>query len=463
MRKRTPFRRPLLVAAAAAGAAALVIAGGAPPAAAAGGPARFDASALEPLFDGKTLDGFVTRGGRYDGDAVWTVEDGAIVGREGRDHAGGLLYTERPYQSFLLSLEAKVDFPFDSGIFLRMSPRGRGAQVTIDNHPTGEIGAIYSDEFLAHNETARTKLFRQGEWNRFEVRCTGLDMRIEAWLNGEKIADTSVPRGSAGFAPAGLIGLQVHGGRDDPEGAAARFRDIRVKELPLFDLDLFECDDAGALSPTPKARSEGWTPLFDGKALAGFETTGDPDGYRVRDSMLVFPKKGSDAYVRTAEDFRDFSLRLDFKISRMANSGLFLRGDRNGGNPAYTGCEVQILDDFNWERVTGSKLEPWQFTGSLYAAVPPADRGAMNPIGMWNTIEVTYRGSRIATRLNGRLLYDVDTFAVEASPPFSKRVPRGFIGLQRHAPPEVEGEEYAWFRNIWVKRLPDQKEAKSGE
>ena len=32
------------------------------------------------LFDGRTLDGWVTKGGRYDGNARWTVEDGAIVG-----------------------------------------------------------------------------------------------------------------------------------------------------------------------------------------------------------------------------------------------------------------------------------------------------------------------------------------------------------------------------------------------
>ena len=40
---------------------------------------RFDASTWRPLFDGTSLDGWTTKGGRYDGGAVWTVEDGVIV------------------------------------------------------------------------------------------------------------------------------------------------------------------------------------------------------------------------------------------------------------------------------------------------------------------------------------------------------------------------------------------------
>src|SRR4030095_1182860 len=96
------------------------------------------------------------------------------------------------------------------------------------------------------------------------------------------------------------------------------------------------------------------------------------------------------------EDFRDFRLRLDFRIARMANSGLFLRAARDGSNPAFSGCEVQILDDFDWESVTGTKLKPWQFTGSLYGSVPPGDRGALRALGEWNTYEVLYQGARLA-------------------------------------------------------------------
>ena len=68
------------------------------------------------LFDGKTLDGWTEKGGRYDGDADWTVEDGAIVGREAEGARGGLLYTEGMYADYEFECDVKVTAPFDSGI-----------------------------------------------------------------------------------------------------------------------------------------------------------------------------------------------------------------------------------------------------------------------------------------------------------------------------------------------------------
>jgi hypothetical protein len=181
------------------------------------------------LFDGKTLEGWVTKGGRYDGDAAWTVEDGALTGRVNEKGEGGLIYTAESFAEFDFSCDARMDFPFDSGIFLRMAPAGRGAQVTLDFRPDGEIAAIYSDGFLAHNETAKAK-FKADDWNHVEVRCTGADMHIVVRLNGELVTDYQVPAETPGFAPRGLIGLQVHGDRDDPRSNKVQFKNIRVRE-----------------------------------------------------------------------------------------------------------------------------------------------------------------------------------------------------------------------------------------
>jgi hypothetical protein len=404
------------------------------------------------VFDGNTLSGWVTRGGHYDGDATWTVEDGAITGRQGPKGEGGLIYTERPYTEFELELDVKLDEPFDSGIFIRMAPVGRGAQVTLDLVPKGEVGAIYSDAFLQHNPTARAK-YKNGEWNHFKVRCTGADMHIETWMNGEKITDYSVPQGSAGFAPTGLIGLQVHGNRDDPPQNAARFKNIRIKDLAPANTDAFTRDADGFLKPTAWGVAQGWRSLFDGKSIAGWEEADGAGGYAVRDGLLVLTTQGASEYLRTLEEFRDFEMRIDFKIAEMTNSGLFLRGDRKGGDPAYSGCEIQILDDFNWERETKTTLKEWQFCGSLYGCVAPRTK-TLKPLGEWNTYEVKYVGSMLTVRMNGVESYSVDTLKLDnAKPPFSQRVPKGFIGLQRHAPEQVKSEAYAWFRNIYIKPM----------
>jgi hypothetical protein len=408
-----------------------------------------------PLFDGRSLQGWVTRGGHYDGNARWSVEDGCIVGRQGPNGEGGLLYTEKRYTCFELRLEVKLDRPFDSGVFLRMAPEGKGAQVTLDWREDGEIGAIYSDGFLAHNEGGAAK-FRRDEWNELRVRCTGFDMHIQAWLNGEELVDYALAAGSPGFAPTGLIGLQVHGERGDT--GAARFRNIRLRELPVFDLGLLTNIHemkSGLVGLDADAERQGWKPLLDRKTLAGWEVQGEPECYRLENGVLSFLAKGGGGHLFTTEDYQDFRLRFDFRISRMANSGLFLRAARDGSNPAFSGCEVQILDDFNWESVTGSKLKPWQFTGSLYGAVPPGDRSALLPLGNWNTYEVLYQGARLAVALNGHTLYDVDTHALvpESGEPFAKRAATGFIGLQHHGAENVNDEVMVAFRNLFVQRL----------
>ncbi len=194
-------------------------------------PSHFDLTQFAPLFDGATLNGFVTTGGRYDGHADWRVEDGAIVGRQADVKAGGLLYTERQYRDFEFSVEVFLTYPFDSGIFVRMvpPPGGKGVQVTLDYRPGGEIGAIYADGFLARNDTA-SSLWRRDAWNRVDVRCRGTPIHVEAWLDGTKIADHRVADPDA-YASIGRIGLQVHGGRDEPPDACVKFRDLRIREL----------------------------------------------------------------------------------------------------------------------------------------------------------------------------------------------------------------------------------------
>ncbi len=443
-----------------------------------------------PIFDGRTLSGWTTRGGRYDGDAVWSVEDGCLVGRTGEHDAGGLIYTDMPHTSFELSLDCMLDRPFDSGIFVRMTPDAKGAQVTLDDRPDGEIAGLYSDGWLQHAGPAAAAAWRENQWNSVVVRCTGFDMRVQAWINGALVLDASVPQqfgrdGRAAFAPRGLIGLQVHGGGGELPDARARFRDIRLRDLPVL-------DDGEAL-----ATAKGWEELIAGRgesgesevaggvdvdpaagasarlaqsaaALAAWEAVDGeglpraPDDYRVVDGVLRIPSSEPGGYLRTKANFRDFALRMEFRQARMSNSGVFLRGRREtlgpgdvmgpGSNPAYSGCEVQLLDDFDWEAVTASTLKDWQFTGSLYGAVAPGVK-ALHPIGEWNTLEILYRDSRLAVALNGLTLYDVDTSTLNVEPPFSLRAPGGFLGLQRYAAPDVPGDTALWVRGMRVRRL----------
>lgn len=444
------------------------------------------------LFDGESLEGWTTRGGRYDGSAVWSVEDGMLTGRVDENGAGGLLYTTRSYTCFDLTLECRMDYPYDSGVFVRMLPPDsdlRGLQATLDHRPGGEIAAIYADGFLFHN-TGAEEYFAKDEWNRVRVRVTGFDPRVQVWINGRPVTDYRLPAGTPGFASRGLIGLQVHGADAEAASRNVQFRDISIRELDVFtDIEFDGAEgaqkkNAGALhhglggasdgSPSAKsgpvsapakleldsigletltgvARDAGWRDLL-ANGLEGWEAVGSEGGYAVADGVLSIPASGS-GHLVTIDDFTDFRLRLDFKIAEMANSGLFLRGARAGGDPAYSGCEIQILDDFNWEERTDSKLAAYQFTGGLYAAVPPGPDKEYREPGAWNRYEVLVRGSRMAAALNGRLLFDVDTLELDVQPPFAERAASGFIGLQRYGADSVVGDWSVEVRNVFVQSL----------
>ncbi|MCC6785005.1 MAG: DUF1080 domain-containing protein [Planctomycetes bacterium] len=403
------------------------------------------------LFDGKSLEGWTTSGGRYDGTARWTVEDGAIVGRVGDKQSGGLLYTTQAWHSFDFKARTRIDWPFDSGVFVRMAKSGKGAQITLDWREGGEVGGVYADGWLQNNPVGATK-FRKDEWNDIRVRCTGREFRLEFWLNGEKLTDYRLPPGSEGYAASGLIGVQVHGGLE-PEGHTARFSEIGLRELPVFDHAEFECDEDGYLSAR---EGRGWTSLIDAE-LSRFEAHGgDGKGFATDGREIAFLSEGGAHELRTREDWQDFVLRLDFAMVRGANSGVFLRADRARDDSAYSGCEIQILDDFHWEADSKSTLKPWQFTGSLYGAVPAAHPGTLYPHGCWNSYEIRCQGSRMRCELNGVTLWDVDTKTLkpEQGAPFAERAASGFIGLQRHAPSRaIEGGVFLRVRNAFVKKL----------
>ncbi|MEM6570775.1 MAG: DUF1080 domain-containing protein [Planctomycetota bacterium] len=422
-------------------------------------------AAWRSLFDGATLDGWSETGGPYDGDADWTVEDGAIVGREAEGARGGLLYTNELFGDFEFECDVHVTAPFDSGIFVRMLPKQRGAQFTIDDRPGGEICGIYSNGWLYH-QTGGDDAWRSGEWCHVRVRCVGDPMHLVAWIDGRCVVDYRVPDGLDTFVRAGRIGIQVHGGRDDPPDAAVRFKNLRVRELPSGAADVFTRADDGTLSLTAVGEAAGWSPLFNGVDLTGWvpsgmeesavnAQTGEAAGYRVQDGELQALMKGSSGHIRTARtDYADFEYRMDFRISKLSNSGLYLRSIE-GGNPSFNGSEVQILDDFNWESASGSKLKPYQFTGGLYGSQAPA-KSALRPIGEWNTYQVNCVGPRMQCALNGTILWDVDTRKLqpEQGPPFSERAARGFIGMQRHGSAgQPESDVGVAFRNVFLREL----------
>lgn len=162
--------------------------------------------------------------------------------------------------------------------------------------------------------------------------------------------------------------------------------------------------ETGTLTPAAPLiamleQGDGWTPLFDGRSLQGWE--GDLDGYAAKDGVMVCTATGGTLY--TTRAFSDFALAFRFKLSPGANNGVGIRTPREG-DPAFVGMELQILDD---DAPVHANLHPWQYHGSIYGVVP-ALRGHLNPAGEWNTEYVICIGPHVRVILNGTTIVDAD-------------------------------------------------------
>jgi hypothetical protein len=192
------------------------------------------------LFDGETLDGWWKHTGvpEFHVGGKWEVIDGCLVGDQDPPGRGGFLATKEKYSDYIIRLEVNLDYPSDSGIFLRMGEDGKSHQVTLDNRPGGDFGAIYLPwtQAMVHANPDGIKAFRQNEWNDVEVHIEGEPSRIRCWINGKLVTDFQHTEETTRDVPReGYIGLQVHPTVSThvnwEEGNKVRFRNIRIRPL----------------------------------------------------------------------------------------------------------------------------------------------------------------------------------------------------------------------------------------
>src|SRR5437868_9713384 len=138
------------------------------------------------LFDGKTLDGWMTSAGKP---SKTPVEHGSI-----NPHKSGhyMMVHKKPWENYILSLDFKISKGCNSGIFIRtysLTPRAgkdvgfNGLEVAIDDTP----GAGYHDTGAIYDLVKPSKQMLKpiGEWNHAVVTCDKNLITVE--LNGEKV------------------------------------------------------------------------------------------------------------------------------------------------------------------------------------------------------------------------------------------------------------------------------------
>lgn len=189
-----------------------------------------------------------------------------------------------------------------------------------------------------------------------------------------------------------------------------------------------------------------WISLFNGRDLTGWEIMGgNKEAFYVKDEAIECNGRGG-GWIRYATELSNFVLRLEYKISPGGNSGVFLRSQLEG-NPAYTGFEVQVLDDHG-------RPPDKHTSGAIYDVLTPMVNMS-KPAGEWNEYVITCHGPLVTVVMNGVKVVDTnfDWFTEprgKFSIPYAKLPRTGYIGMQDHG-------NYVWYRNILLKQLPESE------
>jgi hypothetical protein len=202
------------------------------------------------------------------------------------------------------------------------------------------------------------------------------------------------------------------------------------------------------LAAAPSARGQGdqvpdgFRPLFNGKDLTGWKSTGKMEVWGA-EKGVIYCAGGGGGWLMTEKEYGNFELRLEYKMPAKGNSGVGIRSPLQG-DPAYVGMEIQLIDDEGWPGM----LQTWQHTGAIYNVVPPKKTNN-RPIGEWNSVKIIAKGRQITIEQNGAVLVDanLDDYVKE----HAKKHPgilreKGHIGFQSY---NLRVE----FRNIYLKAL----------
>ncbi len=173
----------------------------------------------------------------------------------------------------------------------------------------------------------------------------------------------------------------------------------------------------------------GFVQLFNGKDLTGWRHAG-PGEFTVENGELA-THGGMGMLWYEKEMFKDFVLRVDWKVSRVNdNSGIFTRIPEKSDDPWFAvnhSYEIQIQDD----------RDPDHRTGANYG-FNPAVKVASKPPGGWNTFEITAVGQKYTVKVNGETVCEF----------MGNRALEGYFGLQNH-----DEKSRVAFKNIRIKKL----------
>ncbi len=430
-----------------------------------------DNAPWESLFDGETLKGWERMGG----EAPYSIRNGAIVGTTTHNTANTFLTTTKMYDDFIFEVTFKVDTTMNSGVQIRSNSfeyyrdgRVHGYQVEIDPSDRAWSGGIYDESRrgwlnpISENTQAQ-KAFKKNEWNHYRIEAIG--DTIKTWVNDVPASHLIDDKTASGF-----IALQVHSIKEDmQEGTEIIWKDIKI----LTD-SLSKYSRKTPLEPiitrnrlTIDEKKNGWQLLWDGETTNGWRGARldeFPDkGWKIEEGVLMVLSSGGEESaaggdIVTRDVYGDFELKVDFKLTEGANSGIkyYVDTDINKGPGSSIGLEYQILDDQRHPDAKKGNHEGSRTVASLYDLIKADINKPIKSIGDWNTAHIISKDNHVEHWLNGTKVLEYerksDTYRKLVSeskyvkwPNFGE-AEKGHILLQDHG-------DHVSFRNIKIKPI----------
>ncbi len=361
------------------------------------------------IFNGQDLTG-------WDGDPrLWSVKDGVIRGETTEENpARGntfCVWRGGTLKDFVLRIKFRIQNG-NSGIQYRSKEfdkwRIGGYQAEVENNP-GKVGFLYHEagrawlvnvgDFMIIDEQGnknvvgkvsdvealkQAEYYKTQDWNEYIIIGQGNYLRhylngypTMALIDNDRVTDPDDPNDRKGAARDGLLALQIHQGPP----MVVEFKDIRIKQL--------DSSYGTAVRLFNGENLDGWVPMSD----ASRDTFGVQDG--------VITDTGQPAgYLRTTEDFTNYTLHLQMRHVAAGNSGVLLRmvgADKVW--PKSIECQGQsgsMGDIWNIDEVP-MKVAPERTDGRHTTKLHPSNE---RPIGEWNDYEMTLDGGDLEIKVN---------------------------------------------------------------
>jgi hypothetical protein len=194
---------------------------------------------------------------------------------------------------------------------------------------------------------------------------------------------------------------------------------------------------------------EGFTSLFDGKSVDGWEQKNGTASYEVVDGTVkgTTAEGSPNSFLCTTKEYGDFELHFEVKCDPELNSGVQVRSVSKPDykNGRVHGPQVEIA---GLTKVSGFVYS--EGTGRGWISQTRTEHSHYKKDD-WNKYRVVAKGNRIQTWINGESVEDLEVPAVEPV--------KGFLGLQVHGIGKKKGPFSVQWKNIFIKELAAEADA----